>query len=219
MQELNKVTVIIPAYNEEKTIEKVIDRVKNSVIKSEIIVINNASTDRTAEVAIKKGVKVIECSDKGKGFAMERGVENVNTDIILFIDGDLEIYNEDVIKDMVNPIIEDNIDFVKSAFTREGGRVTELVAKPMLELLFPEISHFEQPLSGIIAGKTKYFKNIVFEKDYGVDIGILIDIIKMDAKVKEIYIGKVDNRSQSWRSLNEMSKQVMKAILKRKNII
>ena len=218
MEPLNKVTVIIPAFNEEQSIEKVIDRIKSSTINTEIIVVNNASTDKTAELAEKKGAKVIECVDRGKGYAMEKGIQYVSTDITLFIDGDLEIYNEDVIQDMINPIIERNVDFVKSDFTREGGRVTELVAKPLLGLLFPNICKFQQPLSGIIAGKTEYFKKIAFEKDYGVDIGILIDMIQLGAKVEEVNIGKVDNNSKSWESLNGMSQQVMKAILKRRNI-
>ncbi len=218
MQYLNKVTVIIPAFNEEKNIEKVIDKVKSSIIKSNIIVVNNASTDKTAELANKKDVMVIECDTKGKGYAMETGIRYVDTDITLFIDGDLEIYDKDVIKDMVAPILERDIDFVKSAFTREGGRVTELVAKPLLGLLFPNMPKFEQPLSGIICGKTEYFKKIVFEKDYGVDIGILMDMIRLGAKTEEVYIGKVDNNSKSWESLNEMSQQVMKAIIKRTDI-
>lgn len=211
------VTVIIPAFNEEKSIQRVIDTVKNSIIETNIIVVNNASTDKTKELALKKGVKVIDCSKQGKGYAMEKGISYVDTAITLFIDGDLEIHNKDIIKDMITQIIEKDIDFVKSAFEREGGRVTELVAKPLLNLLFANAYKFEQPLSGIIAGKTEYFKKVSFEKDYGVDIGILLDMIKLNAKIEEIHIGKVDNNSKSWESLNEMSEQVMKAILKRSN--
>lgn len=218
MENVNKATVIIPALNEEKSIQKVINKIKDSTIKSNIIVVNNASTDKTAELAIQSGAKVIECETRGKGYAMEKGIQYVDTDITIFIDGDLEIYNEDVIQSMITPIIEKKVDFVKSAFIREGGRVTELVAKPLLDLLFPNIFKFEQPLSGIIAGRTEYFRKIIFEKDYGVDIGILLDMIKLGAKVEEVHIGKVDNNSKSWESLNEMSKQVMKAILKRRNI-
>ncbi|MCI9000505.1 MAG: glycosyltransferase [Clostridia bacterium] len=216
MQNSNEVTVIIPAFNEEKTIMKVIDKINTSAVKANIIVVNNASTDKTAELAKGKGVQVIECKEQGKGYAMETGIQYVNTKITLFIDGDLEIHDKDVIQDMIDPIIEEDVDFVKSAFTREGGRVTELVAKPLLELLFPHMFKFEQPLSGIIAGKTEFFKKITFEKDYGVDIGILLDMLALGARIEEKHIGKVDNNSKSWESLNDMSKQVMKAILKRK---
>ena len=216
---MNNVSVIIPAYNEEKTIGQVIDRIKQSKVQSEIIVVNNCSTDNTAKIAKQKGAKVVDCNSRGKGYAMEEGLKHINGDIIVFVDGDLGIYSNDIVAVMTEPIINNNIDFTKSAFEREGGRVTELVAKPLLELLFPEQSKFQQPLSGIIAGRTEYFKKIELEKDYGVDIGILIDMVKIGAKIEEIYIGRIDNNSQSWQSLSKMAKEVASAILKRANVI
>lgn len=212
-----RVTVIIPAYNEESTIKKVINKVRDSEVQANIIVVNNCSTDRTAEIAKLEGAEVIDCNLKGKGHAMEEGMKHVTTDIVMFIDGDLEIYNEDIIKTMTVPIKEKNVDFVKSAFEREDGRVTELVAKPLLELLFPNVV-FKQPLSGIIAGKTEYLNKIVFEKDYGVDIGILLDMINLGAVIEEVNIGKIHNEVQSWQALYKMAKEVANAILKRKNI-
>ena len=88
--------------------------------------------------------------------------------------------------------------------------------KPLLELTYPRIAKFHQPLSGIIAGKRNLFERMTFEKDYGVDIGILIDAYKLGAKIKEVDIGKIENDSQDWRNLVDMSKQVTRAILKRK---
>ena len=189
---MNNVSVIIPAYNEEKTIGQVIDKVRESTIQTEIIVVNNCSTDRTEELAKQKGAKTIYCGNRGKGYAMEEGLKHATGNIVMFIDGDLGIYINDIISLMVNPIIEKKADFTKSAFSREGGRVTELVAKPLLELLFPNIKSFEQPLSGIIAGTKEAFDNITFEKDYN---------------------------SQSWQSLPKMAKEVASAILKRANKI
>ena len=212
---MNHVSVIIPAHNEEKTIAQVIDKVQKSKIDLEIIVVNNCSTDKTKEKAEEKGVKVVECSQKGKGYAMEAGLKYAQYSIVAFIDGDLGIYNDDVISAMVNPIIEKKVDFTKSAFTREGGRVTELVAKPLLQLLLPELANYEQPLSGIIAGRKKIFENMELEKDYGVDIGILIDAFKMKVAIEEVHLGRIDNNSQSWKSLSLMAKEVAKAILKR----
>lgn len=217
---MREITVIIPAHNEENTIAQVIDEVSKKVSLKNIIVVNNCSTDKTSVIALQKGARVVECPNKGKGYAMAEGLKHVTTNITVFIDGDLQIYQDDIIKVMTSPIINDDIDFVKSTFERNGGRVTELVAKPLLELLFTEdVNKFGQPLSGIIAGKTEKFRNIVLEKDYGVDIGILLDMIKSGAKIKEVYIGKIDNNSQSWDSLTEMAKEVAKAILKRANYI
>lgn len=212
---MNYVSVVIPAYNEEETIGQVIDKVKDSNINSEIIVVDNCSTDKTTEIAKAKNVKTVFCGSKGKGYAMEMGLQHATGDIVLFIDGDLGIYTNDIISLMVEPILNENAEFTKSAFSREGGRVTELVAKPLLELLFTDIHDFEQPLSGIIAGKKEILEKIVFEKDYGVDIGILLDMIKLNAKIVEVNIGKIDNNSQSWQSLSKMAKEVARAILKR----
>lgn len=216
---MNHVSVIIPAHNEEKTIRQVIDKVRDSKIKSEIIVVDNCSTDKTSEIAKSKEVKTVYCSNRGKGYAMETGLQHASGDTVVFIDGDLGIYTHDVIGLMVDPIIERNVEFTKSAFSREGGRVTELVAKPLLELLFSDIQSFEQPLSGIIAGKRELFEKITFEKDYGVDIGILLDMVNMKVKIEEVHIGRIDNNSQSWQSLSKMAKEVASAILKRANKI
>ncbi len=212
------VSVIIPAYNEEETIGQVINKVRDSKIKSEIIVVNNCSTDKTEELAKENGAKVIYCDQRGKGYAMEAGLEVASGDIILFIDGDLGIYVQDVVDLMVQPILEGKAKFTKSAFSREGGRVTELVAKPLIELLFDDVKSFEQPLSGIIAGEKEVFEKVKLEKDYGVDIGILLDMVNNHVPIEEVHIGRIDNNSQSWKSLSKMAKEVAKAIIKRADI-
>lgn len=212
---MKNISVIIPAHNEEETIGIVIDKIRESKYDLEIIVVDNCSTDKTSEIAKAKGVKTVYCENKGKGYAMEEGIKNSTEDVILFVDGDLKIQVEDIVSLMVTPIIEHNIDFTKSAFFREGGRVTELVAKPLLELLFKDMKTFQQPLSGIIAGKREVFENIIFEKDYGVDIGILLDIIDNNAKIEEVYLGTIENNSHSWQFLPKMAKEVANAILKR----
>jgi len=120
-----------------------------------------------------------------------------------------------LIKSLSDPIINEEVDFVKSVFERTGGRVTELVAKPLLDILFPKIYKFSQPLSGMIAGRKSLLSKIEFEKDYGVDIGILLDMIQMNVKIKEVHIGKIRNKSQHWKNLEKMSREVMNAILKR----
>ena len=118
--------------------------------------------------------------------------------------------------DKLSCIINDNMDFVKSMFERTGGRVTELVAKPLLKITYPDIHKFSQPLSGMIAGRTKYFKKLEFEKDYGVDIGILLDMINLNVNITEVSIGRIKNSPKQWKSLNKMSEDVINAILKRK---
>ena len=133
-------------------------------------------------------------------------------------DGAISDYADDVIYKLAEPILERNIDFVKATFDREGGRVTELVAKPLLTLLFPDVRKYSQPLSGMIAGKKTVFQKIELEKDYGVDIGILLDMIKLNVAIEEVKIGEIKNVSKSWKALEKMSTEVMRAILKRANI-
>lgn len=213
-----KISVIIPAFNEENNIEVVIKTAQKSKHVEEVIVVDNLSTDKTDEVSLKAGAKVVKCNMQGKGYAMEKGIEVSKNDIIVFLDADIPCYSEDVVHELTKPIIENDIDFVKSTFDREGGRVTELVAKPMLKLLFPDLQYFSQPLSGMIAGKREIFEKLELEKDYGVDIGILLDVANMGCKMEEVKIGRLENNSKDWKSLDKMATEVMRAILKRRNI-
>lgn len=213
---MRSVSVVIPARNEEKHIAKVIKNIQKCELVDEIIVINNNSSDKTEEIALQAGAKVYLCKKVGKGHAMALGLKKAHGDIILYADADIDNYKDDFIEKMLKPILEDKYAFVKSTFDRSQGRVTTLVAKPLLELTYPRLTRFHQPLSGIIAGKKELFKKVTFEKDYGVDIGILIDVYKLGAKMTEVDIGKIDNDSQDWRNLVDMSKQVTRAILKRK---
>lgn len=212
------ISAIIPAYNEEENIKTVIDICKENKNVTEIIVVNNLSTDRTEEIAKKEGAKVIFCDKQGKGYAMEAGIEQAQNECIVFLDGDISDYSDDVIYKLTEPILERNVDFVKATFDREGGRVTELVAKPLLKLLFPNLQKYTQPLSGMVAGKKSVFQKIELEKDYGVDIGLLLDMVKLNVKIEEVKIGKIKNVCKSWKALEKMSTEVMRAILKRANI-
>lgn len=212
----NIISVIIPARNEEKTILQIINLLKkrNKFI-DEIIIVDNASTDNTYKIAKKSGVKTIKCDHVGKGYAMEMGIKVAKGNILVFLDADINNYSENLVQTLIEPLIQKKADFVKSKFERTGGRVTELVAKPLLEILYPDMYKYSQPLSGMIAGKREVFENIELEKDYGVDIGILLDVTKMGAKIEEVHIGIINNNSQSWINLEKMAREVTKAIIKR----
>ena len=209
-------TVVIPARNEENNIIKVVKLVKTNKNVNQVIVVDNNSEDNTFKLAEKAGADVVVCENVGKGYAMETGLKYVKNDIVVFVDADINNYSKNIIDTLINPILNDDVDFVKSMFERKGGRITELVAKPLLNITYPGLYKFSQPLSGMIAGKTEYFKKIEFEKDYGVDIGILLDMIKLNANITEVSIGKINNSSKQWKSLNSMSEEVIRAILKRR---
>jgi len=206
-------TVIIPALNEEKTIGQVIRFCFADKHVSEVIVVDDNSDDATATVAQQHGAKVIISKARGKGISMKEGIELSGNELIMFLDADIDPYPDGTIHNLVTPLVNDEADFVKGAFARNAGRVTELVAKPLLTILFPGLSHFSQPLSGMIAGKKSFFERIEFFNDYGVDIGILIDMYLMKARVTEVNIGYIENKSKPWEALGKMSREVSRAII------
>lgn len=209
------VTVIIPVLNEAETIENVIKFAFENENVSEVIVVDDKSFDETVVKATAAGAKVITSTKLGKGASMKEGMLCATNEILIFLDGDIDPYPPNTIRDLTDPIINDTHDFVKATFGRNAGRVTELVAKPLLNILFPDLSEFEQPLSGMIAGRKKYFETIDFYDDYGVDIGILIDMYLQKARITEVNIGYIDNKSKPWQALGKMSKEVSRAIIQK----
>ena len=208
-------SVIIPALNEEKTIARVVEIAKASRNVSEVIVVDDKSNDRTIAEARRAGAAIIKSRMRGKGISMSEGFQAASGNILVYLDADLRNLEHDIIEVLIKPILSGEADFVKSNFGRKGGRVTELVAKPLLELFFPEAADFKQPLSGIIAGKKEFFSKVKFEPNYGVDVGILLDMLSVGAKVMEIHVGHIGHRMKSWRNLRSMATNVAEAILKR----
>jgi phosphoserine phosphatase SerB len=209
------ITVIVPALNEEKTIRQVINLVAGSQLVSEILVIDDKSSDNTIKQSRLPKVRIYTSPRLGKGASMRDGMMLAKNEVIVFLDADIVTYPENVIELLAEPILRDEADFVKSCFGRQAGRVTELVAKPLLSLLFPDLSRFSQPLSGMIGCKKSWMNKIDLENDYGVDIGILMDMHYLGARIKEVNIGYIENRMQSWEQLGKMSREVSKSILKR----
>ena len=209
------ISVIIPALNEERTIGKVVQFVKKMQSVDEIIVVDDKSIDDTVQVAKDAGASVITSTKVGKGASMRDGFLVSKNEILVFLDGDIENYPPETIEKLTAPLIKDEADLVKATFEREAGRVTELVAKPLLSLLFTQINHFSQPLSGIIAVKRELFKKVTLEDNYGVDIGILLDAALLGARIMEINIGYIKHKMKQWQELSFMSREVARAILKR----
>lgn len=209
------VTVIIPALNEEKTIRQVVRLVNSSPLVSEVIVVDDKSMDNTIVEARKESATVITSTRLGKGASMKDGILVARNEVIAFLDADITTYPKDVIEMLTRPIINGEADFVKSFFSRQAGRVTELVAKPLLSILNPCFPKFKQPLSGMIAGKRSFLTKCEFEEGYGVDIGILIDMYNMGARIEEVGIGNIENRMQPLEELGKMSREVAKTIMKK----
>jgi len=212
-----KVSVIIPAYNEEDTVAQVVNVIKKVSFVDEILVVNDGSTDDTESQAINSGARVITHeTNKGKGEALYTGYKNAECDVIAFIDADIHNLTSKKVEAMIMPILEGKTDITKTKFARASGRVTELTAKPLLNFFFPEIS-FEQPLSGQFAARKEVLKKINFEKDYGVDVGIVIDADVLGISITEVDIGAIEHDMSPLSDLNLMANEVVRTIIARAN--
>lgn len=209
------ITVIIPTLNEEEHIASVVAFARQHPQVTEVIVVDDKSLDRTVAIAQQHGAKVVTSTKLGKGASMKDGVLCAANEIIVFLDGDIDPYPHYTIKLLTEPIIRGEADFVKASFSRNAGRVTELVAKPLLSIFFPDLLRFSQPLSGIIAGKKALFSRLEFSEDYGVDIGILIDMLLLNVPMKDVEIGYIENKSKPWHALGAMSKEVAQTIIRK----
>ena len=209
------VSVIIPAFNEEKTVAHVVKVVKSLNYIKEVIVVDDGSADQTARVAQEAGAIVINhLKNRGKGAAIKTGFKSSKGDIVVFLDADLQNLTKFQVDNIIKPIMNGEADITKTKFKREAGRVTELTAKPLLNFFFPEIK-FDQPLSGQFAAKRSFLNKIKLEDDYGVDVGIVLDADVMGMKVKEVDIGKIDHVLSTLTELNIVATEVVRTIVDR----
>jgi len=209
------VSVIIPAFNEEKTVSHVVKVVRSLNYIKEVIVVDDGSMDQTARIAEEAGATVIHhMKNRGKGAAIKTGFKNSKGDIVVFLDADLINLTKSQVSNIIDPIMSGEADVTKTKFKREAGRVTELTAKPLLNFFFPEIK-FDQPLSGQFADKRSFLNKIKLEDDYGVDVGIVLDADVMGMKVKEVDIGKIDHVLSTLTELNVVATEVVRTIVDR----
>lgn len=209
------VDIVIPAFNEEESVAKVVNVIKQLDYIDNVIVVNDGSTDRTHEEAINAGAIVIDHNvNKGKGAAIRTGVDKSKADIIAFIDADIQNLTSEKVDIIIKPILEGKADITKTKFARESGRVTELTAKPLLKFFFPEVN-YEQPLSGQFAGKRSVLKKLTFENDYGVDVGIVLDADVRGIKILEVDIGNIEHDMSPLSDLHQMANEVVRTIISR----
>jgi len=206
------VSVVIPALNESRRIASVVAFALADPVTAEVVVIDDSSIDDTAALARAAGARVITSSMLGKGASMHDGAMAAQRDILVYLDGDLAGLRPGLVSDMARPLLANEADFIKARFGRGGGRVTELTAKPMLKVFFPELAHLGQPLGGIIAARRSLLQQLSFEDGYGVDVGLLLDASRAGARVAEVDIGSLENDSQPLLDLTVMANEVARVI-------
>jgi glucosyl-3-phosphoglycerate synthase len=199
-----KVVVIFPAKNEEDTIEHVINTAKKSQHTPQVIVVDAYSSDRTAELAQKAGGNVIQQEAKmfpAKGNAMKTGLKEAikaNAGIILFLDADIKNLTPEWIDNLVDGCT--NCDMVRGYYLRHArdAAVTKLIARPMLHIFFPELSHFEQPLSGEVCARKEVWEKLLNRNPpdgWGIDVWFLIEAALSGYQIKEIFLGHKEHTS------------------------
>ncbi|MEO8363327.1 MAG: glycosyltransferase [Ilumatobacteraceae bacterium] len=233
------ITVCIPAHNEEATVGNIVRHLhehyqRRRQLIDEVIVVDDRSSDLTAQVAWEAGARVISTRDvcaefggsAGKGDAIWASLRACQTELIGWVDADLVSYPENMVESLFAPLLEDPIvTLVKGSFCRldntgnkvVGGRVTTLTARPLLEMFFPKLEHLRDPLSGMFAGRTEVLGALMLDADYGVDIGIVLDLATKygSESICEVQIGELAHRQRPLSDLSAMAKMVVRAIVSR----
>jgi glucosyl-3-phosphoglycerate synthase len=199
----------------------------------EVLVVDDHSTDRTADVAAAAGAKVVAAEEvlpeygegHGKGEAMWKSLFVARGDLVVWCDADVRSFAPGYVSGLVGPLLEDpQVQFVKGFYERPlgaggdgGGRVTELLARPALALLFPDLAGVVQPLAGEYAGRRSALEQLPFVQGYGVDIGLLIDVARRfgpDA-IAQVDLGVRLHRNRPLDELSPQATAVLQTALRR----
>lgn len=223
------VAVCIPARNEAATIGAVVAAVRRlgaAGLVDELVVVDDGSADATGPLAAAAGARVLTSrSGPGKGQALTAAVGATTADVVVFLDADVANFSERFVTGLVAPLLGDPaVQLVKGAYRRslhglagEGGRVTELVARPLLERFFPELAALGQPLAGETALRRSALDGVVLEDGYAVEIALLIDVYRRwgaDA-ITEADLGERVHRNRPLADLRHQAGAVLDAVLAR----
>ncbi|MBL1110219.1 glucosyl-3-phosphoglycerate synthase [Streptomyces sp. 5-8] len=231
------ISVVLPALNEEETVGDIVAAIRHDLVEQaplvdEIVVVDSGSTDRTSEAAAAAGARVVHRDEilprlpavPGKGEVLWRSLLVTGGDILCFVDADLREFSSDFVLGIVGPLLtEPDVDLVKAMYDRplgtgpdagasggvagQGGRVTELMARPLLNMHWPQLAGFVQPLGGEYAARRSLLERLPFPVGYGVELGMLVDalhLVGLDA-LAQVDVGVRRHRHQDGRALGRMA--------------
>ena len=240
------VSVVLPALNEERTVGRIAERIRRDLIGpaarwaplvDELVVMDSGSSDRTGEVAAAAGARVVRREDvlpaypprPGKGEVLWRSLAATSGEIVTFIDSDLTDFTSTFVTGLLGPLLTDRrIRFVKATYDRPvqpgpggepagGGRVTELVARPLLNMHWPHLAGFVQPLSGEYAARRDLLESLPFACGYGVEFGLLVDAARTSGidSMGQVDLSRRKHRNQANDKLGRMAAEIWQVALSR----
>jgi glucosyl-3-phosphoglycerate synthase len=235
-----EVAVLLPARECAGTVGQTVEQLvplRRAGLVDRLMVIDADSGDGTAEIAAEAGAEVVSegalsaelGSPRGKGDAMWRAAAAVEAEVLVFLDADSKDFHAGFLTGLLGPLLlEPRLQLVKGTFERplslgesvlegEGGRVTELVARPLINLHFPGLAGFAQPLAGEVAIKRDLFARMSVPVGYGVEIAMMIDALRLAGldRIAEVDLGVRHNSHQGLRALGAMAAEVMVAAERR----
>jgi glucosyl-3-phosphoglycerate synthase len=231
-----QVSVCLPARNEASTVGQIVTRIAAHPLVDEVVVVDDHSSDGTGEVAAAAGAHVVTAAEvlpahgtgPGKGQALWKAVACSRGDVIAFCDADVRDFEPHFVTGLVAPfLVDEQLGFVKAYYERPtdgsprgGGRVTELVARPVLHLLFPHLADVVQPLAGEFAARRDVFEHLPFVENYGVDIGLLIDASRRcgEEGLAQVDLGRRVHRNRPLDELGPMATAVLMTALRRAGV-
>ncbi|MBA3743013.1 glucosyl-3-phosphoglycerate synthase [Sporichthya sp.] len=232
------VSVVLPALDEDATVGAIVAAIRHELLDrhplvDELIVVDSGSSDRTAAVAAEAGARVVHRDAilprlpavGGKGEVLWRSLLVSSGDLVVFIDADLERFRPEVVVGLLGPLLADpGVELVKGLYDRPlvsgesvlpagGGRVTELVARPLLNLHWPELAGVVQPLAGEYAARRTLLEQLPFPCGYGVEIALLIDTLALSGldAIGQVDLGTRHHRHQDDAALGRMAAQIWQA--------
>ena len=236
------ISLALPALNEEDTVGSVIRTIKQSLmldvpLLDEVVLIDSNSDDRTREIAEESDIPVYIHQSvlpqyglrRGKGEALWKSLYCTRGDIVIWLDTDIVNIHPRFAYGLIGPLLlRPDIQFVKGFYRRPlkvgdkiqaggGGRVTELTARPLLNLFYPELSGVIQPLSGEYGGRRTALEQVKFFSGYGVEIGLLIDIFQKFGlnAISQVDLQERIHHNQALEALSKMSFAIIQAVMSR----